>query len=183
RSALHEDTQCTFVLANEVAADRMKAAFEHTVGADVLTLAEWLGEKKCASYDVALLPQGLAFHEEVPVILKGIQASLLAGGMLAMVETEPHASINLLEGADPAWWSAESNGHGVCRLATADAWTEALDRAGFAVERADEASLALSPRLLLVGTKKKDEKTSEALSVENPVRVLIAQDAPIGRYG
>ena len=66
------------------------------------------------SDDVALLPDGLAFNENVPAVLKSVSDSLLTNGVVALVETMPHASINLLEGADENWGLNGENG-GVCR--------------------------------------------------------------------
>ena len=103
RASLDESAQCTVVIGNEVAADRVKSVFEHAVGVDVMTLEAWLREAQHASFDVALLPDGLAFHENVPAVLKHLSDALLPCGVVAMVETAPHASVNLLEGADEAW--------------------------------------------------------------------------------
>ncbi|MBS5218119.1 MAG: hypothetical protein KHY61_08595, partial [Sutterella wadsworthensis] len=152
RASLCEAAQCTFVIGNEVAADRVKSVFENEVGVDVMTLDAWLRADKFASYDVALLPDGLAFNENVPAVLKSVSDSLLTNGVVALVETMPHASINLLEGADENWWLSGETG-GVCRLASADAWLEALERAGFKAGRVDEDALALAPRMLIAGVK------------------------------
>lgn len=152
RASLCEAAQCTFVIGNEVAADRVKSVFENEVGVDVMTLDAWLRADKFASYDVALLPDGLAFNENVPAVLKSVSDSLLTNGVVALVETMPHASINLLEGADENWWLNGETG-GVCRLASADAWLEALERAGFKAGRVDEDALALAPRMLIAGVK------------------------------
>lgn len=172
RKNLGQNTQCTFVAVNEVAADRLNATFEHTVGVQVKTLAAWLGEKQTASYDIALLPDGLAFFEDVPSALKAVSDALLAGGLMAMVETQPHAAINLLEGADSAWWSADAHGQGICRLAVASAWVEALNRAGLQAERVDDEALRLAHRMLFVGTREAGAKSAEILHVAAPVRVL-----------
>lgn len=172
RASLCEVAQCTFVIGNEVAADRVKAVFENEVGVDVMTLDAWLRADKSASYDVALLPDGLAFNENVPAVLKSVSDSLLTNGVVALVETMPHASINLLEGADENWWLNGETG-GVCRLASADAWLEALERAGFKAGRVDEDALALAPRMLIAGVKTTAvvQKTEERVSI--PVHVVV----------
>lgn len=172
RASLCEAAQCTFVIGNEVAADRVKAMFENEVGVDVMTLDAWLRADKSASYDVALLPDGLAFNENVPAVLKSVSDSLLTNGVVALVETMPHASINLLEGADENWWLNGETG-GVCRLASADAWLEALERAGFKAGRVDEDALALAPRMLIAGVKTTAvvQKTEERVSI--PVHVVV----------
>ena len=172
RASLCEAAQCTFVIGNEVAADRVKAVFENEVGVDVMTLDAWLRADKSASYDVALLPDGLAFNENVPAVLKSVSDSLLTNGVVALVETMPHASINLLEGADENWWLNGETG-GVCRLASADAWLEALERAGFKAGRVDEDALALAPRMLIAGVKTTAvvQKTEERVSI--PVHVVV----------
>lgn len=171
RASLCEAAQCTFVNGNEVAADRVKAVFENEVGVDVMTLDAWLRADKFASYDVALLPDGLAFNENVPAVLKSVSDSLLTNGVVALVETMPHASINLLEGADENWWLNGETG-GVCRLASSDAWLEALERAGFKAGRVDEDALALAPRMLIAGVKITAvvQKTEERVSI--PVHVV-----------
>lgn len=171
RASLCEAAQCTFVIGNEVAADRVKAVFENEVGVDVMTLDAWLRADKFASYDVALLPDGLAFNENVPAVLKSVSDSLLTNGVVALVETMPHASINLLEGADENWWLNGETG-GVCRLASADAWLETLERAGFKAGRVDEDALALAPRMLIAGVKTTAvvQKTEERVSI--PVHVV-----------
>lgn len=171
RASLCEAAQCTFVIGNEVAADRVKAVFENEVGVDVMTLDAWLRADKFASYDVALLPDGLAFNENVPAVLKSVSDSLLMNGVVALVETMPHASINLLEGADENWWLNGETG-GVCRLASVDAWLEALERAGFKACRIDEDALALAPRMLIAGVKTTAvvQKTEERVSI--PVHVV-----------
>lgn len=172
RASLCEAAQCTFVIGNEVAADRVKAVFKNEVGVDVMTLDAWLRADKSASYDVALLPDGLAFNENVPAVLKSVSDSLLTNGVVALVETMPHASINLLEGADENWWLNGETG-GVCRLASADAWLEALERAGFKAGRVDEDALALAPRMLIAGVKTTAvvQKTEERVSI--PVHVVV----------
>lgn len=177
RSSLNEEAQCTYVIANDVAADRVKATFEHAVGVEVKPMDAWLAEDKSATYDVALLPDGLAFHEDVSVVLKAISDSLLIGGMVALIETEPHASVNLLEGADATWWSADAQDRAVCRLAVASTWIEALNRAGFVAERADDASLSLAPRMLLVGAKKDGHKSVQPVEAL-PICVLTKAGMP-----
>lgn len=171
RASLSEAAQCTFVISNDVAADRVKAVFEHTVGVDVKTLAGWLAEVKHGSYDAALLPDGLAFYENVSEVLTAVSQSLLAGGAVTLVETAPHASVNLLEGADPAWW-VEGDEKGVCRLASSDAWLDALAKAGFKAERVDDAELSLMPRMFLAGVKTGAVLKKTDAPVDVPVHVV-----------
>lgn len=171
RASLDESAQCTFVIGNEVAADRVKSVFEHAVGVDVMTLEAWLREAQHASFDVALLPDGLAFHENVPAVLKHLSDALLPCGVVAMVETAPHASVNLLEGADEAWW-VKGEEKGICRLASADAWLDALARAGFEASRVDEEALSISPRMLLAGVKKTAAVDVPASEAGLPVQVF-----------
>lgn len=171
RASLCEAAQCTFVVANEVAADRVKAVFENAVGVDVLTLDAWLRADQSASYDAALLPDGLAFSENVPEVLGHVSDALLTNGVAALVETMPHASISLLEGADENWWLNGETG-GVGRLASAEAWLEALERAGFKARRVDEDAQALAPRMLLAGVKTTAAVEKAAEHVAIPVHVV-----------
>lgn len=167
RSALH------VVLQNAQAVERAKAELGHQPGVTFSTLdalEKGDGANDLGRFDWALLPNGLAYAENVLKALSAIHDALLPGGVMMLCETKPNEPSNFLEGADPDWWTREE-GRAASRLASADAWRSAMTAAGFGVEALDEASL-LAPRICLLGVKKADaadapEKDCDEAAVES----------------
>lgn len=176
RDAMAQADELCAVLADQRAVERAKAELAHVPGLAFMSFEKFLeGQSSVAGhFDWAILPEGLSFAENVPLVLSAVYDSLLPGGSVLLNETAPNEAVNLLCGSRPGWWSpatAKCSGDGITarasRLAGEADWLSVLEGTGFSVHAAcganagigasdgsDDESLSLiAPKMLLVGCK------------------------------
>lgn len=176
RDAMAQADELCAVFADSRAVERAKAELAHVPGLSFMSFEKFLeGQSSAAGhFDWAILPEGLAFAENVPLVLSAVYDALLPGGSVLLNETTPNEAMNLLCGSRPGWWSpvaAKRSGEGITarasRLAGEADWLSVLEGTGFSVHAAcganagngasgetdDEALSLIAPKMLLVGCK------------------------------
>lgn len=148
---LTKKTSVTVAAVDKTARERLSSEFAHTAG---VTVCDWADLAKNAKpqFDAVVLPEGLAFMENVETAVKTLAEALLPKGAVLLHEVAPNAALDFLEGADPAWWSVV-DGRPTGRLAGVDEWLRVWREAGLTAVRADDESLAMAPAMAILAQK------------------------------
>lgn len=199
RAAMSDRSTLHVVLENAQAVERAKTELAHLPGVTFNTIESL--EKDSVEidqdrFDWAILPDGLAFAENVPQILKGIRTALRPGGLMLLCETKPNEPMNFIEGADPQWWTTV-DGHAASRLASAEGWLAAMKSAGFdgvrlgsneSTDSSAEGAVpsVIDPRIFLLCEKPVEVSTTEEVKAESEKStrpVVLFTDRNVGEIG
>ncbi|MBM6705344.1 hypothetical protein H6A60_12810, partial [Sutterella massiliensis] len=92
RDAMAQADELCAVFADSRAVERAKAELAHVPGLSFMSFEKFLeGQSSAAGhFDWAILPEGLAFAENVPLVLSAVYDALLPGGSVLLNETTPN---------------------------------------------------------------------------------------------